>query len=386
LTDLIVGARPASAPRTRLDGPLSRFIMPEEIKQDEKPAPPKEPTNYPALAGRVATLLISCYIMWTAMKQAYFIRLFAINTYGRVIHEFDPWFNFRATQYLADHGLDRFFKWYDYMSWYPLGRPVGTTIYPGMQMSSVFIWNALSYFNRPMSLNDVCCFVPAWFGISATVFLGLLTGECTQSYVSGAAAALIMAILPAHIMRSVGGGYDNESIALTAMCCTFFCWCRALRPDPKKTNGEATRDSVIFGTLCGFSYIYMVAAWGGYVFVLNMVGVHAALLVLLGRYSSRLHRAPPARPPARRRAPARRPPADGSPTLPYPRRRVLSLLLHRHAGRGAGARRQHDAAPLARADGPTPRLRRRPGAQFIRRAIHSVQFGAQFSAQFGAIL
>ena len=79
--------------------------MPEEIKQDEKPAPPKEPTNYPALAGRVATLLISCYIMWTAMKQAYFIRLFAINTYGRVIHEFDPWFNFRATQYLADHGL-----------------------------------------------------------------------------------------------------------------------------------------------------------------------------------------------------------------------------------------------------------------------------------------
>ncbi len=272
--------------------------MPEEIKQDEKPAPPKEPTNYPALAGRVATLLISCYIMWTAMKQAYFIRLFAINTYGRVIHEFDPWFNFRATQYLADHGLDRFFKWYDYMSWYPLGRPVGTTIYPGMQMSSVFIWNALSYFNRPMSLNDVCCFVPAWFGISATVFLGLLTGECTQSYVSGAAAALIMAILPAHIMRSVGGGYDNESIALTAMCCTFFCWCRALRPDPKKTNGEATRDSVIFGTLCGFSYIYMVAAWGGYVFVLNMVGVHAALLVLLGRYSSRLHRAP-ARPPAR---------------------------------------------------------------------------------------
>ena len=55
---------------------------------------------------------------------------------------------------------------------------------------------------------------------------------------------------------------------------------------------------MIFGTLCGFSYIYMVAAWGGYVFVLNMVGVHAALLVLLGRYSSRLHRAP-ARPPAR---------------------------------------------------------------------------------------
>ena len=29
--------------------------------------------------------------------NAYHIRLFAIETYGRVIHEFDPWFNYRAT-------------------------------------------------------------------------------------------------------------------------------------------------------------------------------------------------------------------------------------------------------------------------------------------------
>ena len=29
------------------------------------------------------------------------------------------------------------------MSWYPLGRPVGTTIYPGMQITAVAIWRAL---------------------------------------------------------------------------------------------------------------------------------------------------------------------------------------------------------------------------------------------------
>jgi hypothetical protein len=29
-------------------------------------------------------------------------------------------------------------------------------------------------------------------------------------------SAMIMAIIPAHIMRSVGGGYDNESIAMKA--------------------------------------------------------------------------------------------------------------------------------------------------------------------------
>ena len=39
-------------------------------------------------------------IAWI-LYQAYVIRLYAIQNYGLVIHEFDPWFNFRATQYLA---------------------------------------------------------------------------------------------------------------------------------------------------------------------------------------------------------------------------------------------------------------------------------------------
>lgn len=35
----------------------------------------------------------------------------------------------------------------------------------------------------------------------------------------------------------------------------------------------------------------MVATWGGYVFVLNLIGVHAGLLFLFGRYSTKLYRA-----------------------------------------------------------------------------------------------
>ena len=30
------------------------------------------------------------------------------------------------------------------MSWSPLGRPVGTTIYPGMQFAAVWIWTAIN--------------------------------------------------------------------------------------------------------------------------------------------------------------------------------------------------------------------------------------------------
>jgi hypothetical protein len=48
-----------------------------------------------------------------------------------VIHEFDPYFNYRTTQFLVEEGLSNFHNWFDDRAWYPLGRIVGGTIYPG---------------------------------------------------------------------------------------------------------------------------------------------------------------------------------------------------------------------------------------------------------------
>ena len=167
------------------------------------------------------------------------------------------------------------------MSWCPLGRPVGTTIYPGMQMMAVAIWKALGFAGRGMSLNDVCCYCPAWFGAVASCFLGALTYECSGSANAGVLATGVMSMIPAHIMRSVGGGYDNESFAITAMLATFYFWVRSLRKP----------DSWPVGALAGVAYIYMVATWGGYIFVLNMVAVHCGALIALGRYTPGLHKA-----------------------------------------------------------------------------------------------
>lgn len=223
------------------------------------------------------------------------------------------------------------------MSWYPLGRPVGTTIYPGMQVISVWIKN---WILPEYSINDICVFVPTWFGVLATVCVALLTLSCTidtktfrpicsdfpflqsihqhllaplhqflcdilQStmgtawgldrpspnpiapYVCAVAAAAIMSIVPAHIMRSIGGGYDNESIAVTAMVLTFTCWTTSL-----SGNDEATYMTILLGVCTGVAYFGMVAAWGGYVFVLNLIALHAGVLALvLGRYTPKLHRA-----------------------------------------------------------------------------------------------
>lgn len=262
-------------------------------------------------------LLQAIFLLYFAYA-AYDIRLHAIRTFGYIIHEFDPWFNYRAAEYLAQHGLKKFFQWYDYMSWYPIGRPIGTTIYPGMQMWAVGIFEALKHVPSrkvwlpfipplrplakwaqkngwlfipsplksrieigPMSVNDICCMIPPWFGSTASIFTGLLAYEISRSVNAGLMATGIMAIIPAHIMRSVGGKFDNEAVAMTAIVMTFWLWLLSIR-SPKHWP---------IGFFAGLSYINMVAAWGGYIFVLNMIGVHALMLVAQGRFNSGVHKA-----------------------------------------------------------------------------------------------
>jgi len=136
------------------------------------------------------------------------------------------------------------------------------------------------------TLNDICVYIPAWFGGVASVMLGLLTREVSGSWRAGALGALVMSIVPAHLMRSIGGGYDNESVAVTAMCATFFLWVRSLRVAPAAEG--AVRSALTWGVLAGLASFYMAAAWGGYVFVVNLVGIHAAALFLLGHFSPQL--------------------------------------------------------------------------------------------------
>lgn len=63
---------------------------------------------------------------------AFSTRLFSVLRFESVIHEFDPYFNYRTTRYLAENGFYSFHNWFDDRAWYPLGRIIGGTIYPGM--------------------------------------------------------------------------------------------------------------------------------------------------------------------------------------------------------------------------------------------------------------
>lgn len=79
-----------------------------------------------------ATLAVaSKYLALTGIcVLAFSIRLFSIIKYESVIHEFDPYFNYRVTQFLTKEGFYEMWNWFDDRTWYPLGRVIGGTIYP----------------------------------------------------------------------------------------------------------------------------------------------------------------------------------------------------------------------------------------------------------------
>ena len=47
--------------------------------------------------------------------------------FGFELNEFDPFFNYRATQYVVDNGITAYFEWNDELSWYPHGRDVSAS-------------------------------------------------------------------------------------------------------------------------------------------------------------------------------------------------------------------------------------------------------------------
>ncbi|EGN91742.1 glycosyltransferase family 66 protein [Serpula lacrymans var. lacrymans S7.3] len=204
-------------------------------------------------------------------------RLFAVVNFESIIHEFDPWFNYRATKVLASQGFYEFWNWFDPTAWYPLGRVVGGTIYPGLMATSGVIYNFLHALNLPVDIRNVCVLLAPGFSALTAWATYMFTKELKDES-AGLLAAAFIGIVPGYISRSVAGSYDNEAIAIFLLMFTFFSWIKALK-----------QGSAFFGTIAAVFYFYMVAAWGGYVFITNMIPLHALVLLLMGRFTSRLY-------------------------------------------------------------------------------------------------
>jgi len=85
-------------------------------------------------------LLLRVSILCLVYVLAFVTRLFSVLRYESMIHEFDPYFNYRTTLYLTRNGFYDFWNWFDSESWYPLGRIVGGTLYPGLMVTAAIIY------------------------------------------------------------------------------------------------------------------------------------------------------------------------------------------------------------------------------------------------------
>lgn len=197
--------------------------------------------------------------------------------YESLIHEFDPYFNYRATSYLASHGFYEFWNFFDTLTWYPLGRIVGGTVYPGLMFTAGGMHYLLNKLNIHVNIKDACVFTAPTFS-ALSVLAGYALVREVRGHSAGLCAGAFVAIVPSYVSRSVAGSFDNEGIAIFALLFTFFTYIRTLNTA-----------SLLWGSLLALSFFYMVMSWGGYSFIVNLIPIHVLAMIAFGRLSTRLY-------------------------------------------------------------------------------------------------
>ncbi|KAL7192489.1 hypothetical protein ACSBR2_024341 [Camellia fascicularis] len=229
------------------------------------------------LKTKQQALLIRVTILGLVYVLAFISRLFSVLRYESMIHEFDPYFNYRTTLFLTEKGFYEFWNWFDSESWYPLGRIIGGTLYPGLMVTAALIYWAIKFLRFSVHIREVCVLTAPFFASNTTIVAYLFGKELWDSG-AGLVAAALIAICPGYISRSVAGSYDNEGVAIFALLLTFYLFVKAVNTG-----------SLAWALASAFGYFYMVSAWGGYVFIINLIPLYVLVLLITGRYSMRLY-------------------------------------------------------------------------------------------------
>jgi len=116
-----------------------------------------------------------------------------------------------------------------------------------------------------------------WFA-SNTAIVAYFMGKEVKNSGTGLIAAAFIAIVPGYISRSVAGSYDNEGIAIFTLLLTYAMWMKAVNTG-----------SIFWSAMTTLAYFYMVSAWGGYIFIINLIPLYVFILLISGRYSARLY-------------------------------------------------------------------------------------------------
>lgn len=199
--------------------------------------------------------------------------------YGVYLYEFDPYFQYYLTKYLINNGLH---SWFDLtrettrnLWWYPLGRDIYKTEYPGLAMLGVIVYYILKpivfWLDQETLLLYISTILPSFMGVLEILFVYLIVKEI-YDYRAGLLAALFQAFIPAALDRTIAGFYTKLGFGVTYILITVYFMIRAL-------NSKR----IIYAILAGLFFGVICLTWGGYSYAFLIFIAYAILIVITGR-------------------------------------------------------------------------------------------------------
>lgn len=113
-----------------------------------------------------------------------------------------------------------------------------------------------------MDIRNICVFLAPVFASLTAISTYFLTTEVTKKSGAGLFAALFIGLAPSYMARSVAGSYDNEAVAIFALVFSFYTFLKA-----------CNTGSILRSVGSAIAYFYMVASWGGYSFIINIIPI-----------------------------------------------------------------------------------------------------------------
>jgi dolichyl-diphosphooligosaccharide--protein glycosyltransferase len=188
--------------------------------------------------------------------------------YGNELMEFDPFFNFRATEYIVENGFTEYFSWHDDQSWYIRaedglsGRNVSATSQVMLHTTA-----AISYqlFGGNSSLYDFTILFPAVIGsLTVIIIFGLV--RIFGGTTAGLFASLLFAVSIPILLRGSIGWFKSEPLGIFYALLGLYLFFSGIRSKNKKIAFS----KIILG---GITMTFAMASWGGIQFFIIPLGL-----------------------------------------------------------------------------------------------------------------
>ena len=201
-------------------------------------------------------------ILVIAFSISFLIR-FQGGEYGYDLNEFDPFFNFRATQYLLENGLSAYFTWHDDMSWHPNGRDVSATSQTMLHITAALTYSLFG--ENYGSLYDFTILFPVVFGSLTTIIVFALV-RVIGGTTPGLFAALFYAISIPIVIRGTLGWFKSEPLGLFYGLLGLYLFLSGIKSENRKI---AILKLITGGVMLGFG----LSSWGGIQFFVMPLGI-----------------------------------------------------------------------------------------------------------------